>query len=110
CEEAIDLAIRAKDAPGVARTIVLSTLTVAYLACDQIENAEQSVGELVSLSRGSPEEALAAIRRGQVLLYKGLRSEAERAAESAEALINATGGRADSYRSILEDFRTELGQ
>ncbi len=110
CDEAIDLAIRAKDAPGVARTIVLSTLTVAYLACDQIENAEQSVGELVSLSRGSPEEALAAIRRGQVLLYKGLRSEAERAAESAEALINATGGRADSYRSILEDFRTELGQ
>ena len=109
CTEAIEFSERAMQSANVARPIVLSTQVVSYLACDQIENAEQAARELDQLARGSPEEALAAIRLGQVALAKGLREQAVVQAERAESLINSAAGRAESYRSILGEFKAELG-
>lgn len=109
CDRAIELGLRALESTGVARPIVLSTLTVAYLQCGRLDDAQRMAAELESLSRGSPEEALAAIRSGQVALAQGQQEAAQAQAIRAESLIDTIRDRAEAYRPILEEFKNELG-
>lgn len=108
CREAIELANRAKAAGGVAPTIVQSTLTIAYLECGQLDQAQQAADELSSISRGSPEEALAELRQGALDLANDRPDDARIHAQNAEALLEAWGGRAEAYRSILEELEQDL--
>lgn len=108
CEQAIELAQRAKAIGGVAPAIVQSTLVVAYLECDRLDRAQQAVDELSEVARGTAEESLAAIRQGQVDLALGRTDQARVRAVEAEELLESWGGRAEAYRSILEEFKTAL--
>ncbi|MEQ9096924.1 MAG: tetratricopeptide repeat protein [Phycisphaerales bacterium] len=108
CEQAIKLANRAKEAGGIAPAIVQSTLSVAYMECDRLAEAQQAADELSTIARGSPEEALAEIRQGQIDLANGRIDAARTHASDASDLLEAWGGRAEAYRSILEELQQEL--
>lgn len=109
CAAAIDLARRAIEIGGVAPAIARSTLVVALLECDRTVEAQQVAEELNSLAKGTPEEALAAIRLGEVALKQGKMEEARGYADQARAVINAWGDRAQAYESILQSFEDALG-
>ncbi len=108
CQQAIELATRAKAAGGVAPTIVQSTLTIAYLECNQLDQAQQAADELSSISRGSPEETLAELRQGKLDLANGRVEDARIHAKNAEVFLESWGGRAEAYRSILEELEQAL--
>lgn len=109
CRQAIELSSRAREIGVVAPAIVLSTLAVAHLECGEIDQAQRVVEELTSISRSTPEEALAALRRAQLALAQSETQRAQDELQRAELLIEAWGGRAESYRSILEELRAEAG-
>lgn len=108
CQEAIELASRAKAAGGVAPAIVQSTLTVAYLECGQFQEAQHAADQLSTVARSTPEETLAEIRQGQLDLANGRVEDAQVHARNAEALLEAWGGRAEAYRTILDELNREL--
>lgn len=108
CQAAIEYARRAIEIGGVAPAIARSTLVVALLACDRTQEAQQVAEELNSLAKSTAEEALAAIRLGEVALKQGKTEEARGYADQARAVINAWGDRAQAYESILEAFEDAL--
>ncbi|MEQ8945470.1 MAG: tetratricopeptide repeat protein [Phycisphaerales bacterium] len=108
CQEAIELASRAKTAGGVAPAIVQSTITVAYLECGQLDEAQRAVDQLSTVARGTPEETLAEIRQGELDLANNRVEDARVHARDAEALLEAWGGRAEAYRSILDELKQAL--
>ncbi|MEO1008738.1 MAG: tetratricopeptide repeat protein [Planctomycetota bacterium] len=109
CEEAIALAERARATGRMPPQIVGSTLATAYIACDRLDEAESIIGELLIGARGTPEEVLAIVRRGQWELASGRADAARRSAEQAATLLERYGGRAESYRQPLEELRAALG-
>ena len=108
CEQAIDLAKRAREAGGVAPAIVLSTLAVSYTNCDRLDEAQQVAEELYNISRGTPEESLACIRLGEIAFKRGKTEEARNWANQARTIINSWGDRAQPYESILQAFVDKL--
>ncbi|GIW74093.1 MAG: hypothetical protein KatS3mg103_0615 [Phycisphaerales bacterium] len=108
CQEAIELARRAIEAGGVAPAIVRSTLAVALVRCERLDEAQQVAQELENLARGTPEEVLAAVRLGEVALARGDRAQAQAMADRAATLLSAWGQRAEPYRSAWSAFKDRL--
>ncbi len=109
CEQAVEFAKRAIEVGGVAPTIARSTLAVALINCGMFDEARRVVDELSTLARGTPDEVLAIIRRGEIDLGRGNPEPARARLEEAKLLIESWGGRADAYRSVVEDFEAAVG-
>lgn len=107
CQEAVDLARRAIEAGGVAPTISRSTLVVALVACQRGEEARQVADELAAFAKGTPDEALAAIRMGQVEKALGKIEQARAQFNEAKGLIESWSPRADRYLEVLEKAQRE---
>lgn len=108
CEQAIPMALKAIEVGGVAPAIAYSTLTVAYIECNQLDSAQQAAEDLSSAARGTPEETLAVLRQGEVDLALGRIEQARGRLNEARKLLESWGGRAEAYRSILEEFGAAL--
>lgn len=102
CQEAVELARRAIEAGGVAPTIARSTLVVALVACDKAQEALQVAEELANFAKGTPDEALAAIRMGQVERALDRTEQARAKFNEAKNLIESWSPRADRYLEVLE--------
>lgn len=108
CEQAIQLALKAIEVGGVAPAIAYSTLTVAYIECNQFDLAQQAAEGLAGAARGTPEEVLAVLRQGEVDLAQDRTEQARGRLNEAKRLIESWGGRAEAYRSILVDFEAAM--
>lgn len=104
CEQAIELSNRAIEAGGVAPTIARSTLAVALIKCNKLDEAQRVVDELANLARGTPDEVLAMVRQGEIDLARENTEMGRARLEEARSTIESWGGRADAYRSVLEEF------
>lgn len=107
CQEASDLARRAIEVGGVAPTIARSTLVVALIACEKPDEARQVAEEMATMAKGTPEEALAAIRMGQVEKASGRPEQARAKFNEAKGFIESWSPRADRYVEILEKAQRE---
>lgn len=110
CERAIELANQAIEVGGVAPAIARSTLCVALIKCERLDEAQQVAEELSNIARGSPEEVLAVVRQGEVDLARGRREVAGERLAEAERLLETWGQRARAYESIVAEFRKALGR
>jgi tetratricopeptide (TPR) repeat protein len=108
CEQAIAHAQKALEVGGISPAIGLSTLAVALTKCNRIDEAQQAVEQLMNFARGNPEEVLAVVRQGEIHLARG---EVERARESlgeSRVLVEAWGGRAAQYESVVASFEAAM--